>query len=219
MLRKTLRAVGKLQKDPARLKTLLLRLLLTACLGLGVSLFVTRQQRDTAKQVAKAQSHNVQVLTTQLQTVTLPSGAQLAHVGQLELTIKQLEEVKMLDAEAIKGLKIENKRLLSVGRVEIKTVTKIITQIRDSLIYKDRILIDSVGLINFTDGWMTLKGRIVDRRFEGESTHLTKLSLTEYFTPKRFLFIKYGCKERRFAIKSENPRDSILKVNYSKVIK
>lgn len=220
MILRMLKAVVRLQRtDPGRMKTMVLRLLLSVCLLLTVSLCVTCHQRTTANKVAKAQAHNVQVLTTQLQHVTRPNGADVGTVGQLEMTIKQLQAGKLLDTETIKALGIETKRLQAVARVETRTFTKIVVQIRDSLIYKDRIVIDSIGLLNFTDGWTTLHGRIKGRVFDGYATHRAKIKLIEYYTPKKFWFIRYGCRERNFAATSDNPRDSITSVSYSKVVK
>lgn len=197
----------------------MLRFLLALSALLIAGLFVTCHRGAKVKEEAKVQAHNVQVLTAELTLKTRSDGAKIATVGALELTVKQLQASKLADEKTIKALGIENKRLLAVGRVETRTITQIVTVIKDSLIYRDRRVIDTAKTISYTDGWTTLRGYMRGKEFRGSIHRISRLSLTEYITPKRFLFIRYGVRERNFAITSDNPRDSITKVSFAIVRK
>lgn len=127
-------------------------------------------------------------------------------IGQLNLTRKEFEKYRQKDAETIRSLKADNKRLQSITTAQTQTIYTLRGRVRDSIVYVDRNITDTLRCIGITDTWFTLDG-CTNRRgeFTGQFTSRDSLLYVEHIVPRRFLFIKWGVKERKQEIVSRNP--------------
>jgi len=110
----------------------------------------------------------------------------------------------------IESLKIDKKRLKQITTAQTQTIYDLSANVHDSIVYRDNFIIDTLHCINIADKWFDLSGCINrESKFEGRFENRDSLLYVEHIIPKRFLFIKWGVKERRQEIVSRNPHTRI----------
>jgi len=141
-------------------------------------------------------------------------------VGELQLKISELNKYRSDDMKLIESLKVDNKRLQQITTAQTQTVYQLQTIVRDSIIYRDNYIIDTLRCINIADHWFDLNGCIdSNSKFDGRFENRDSLLYVEHIIPKRFLFIKWGCKERRQEIVSRNPHTTITNAEFIRIRK
>jgi hypothetical protein len=157
----------------------------------------------------KALKSNVSTLIEGVEQYTIQDSLQVATIADLELSLSQYKKYMEEDEKLIHSLKIDNKRLRGVISTQTESYYKHTAVLRDSV--KMLSTGDSVPTpihiktASYSDRWHSLNVTI-----EGDSLDYilkTKESLliTNHIVPKRFLFIKYGCKEVRTDVVSKSP--------------
>jgi len=136
-----------------------------------------------------------------------------ASVQRLELTYSELERNYQDVCQTAHDLNIKVKRLQAAATTATQTEVKVITQVRDSIVYRDGVL-DSLKVLNWRDPWVTVAGEI-----RGDSAALNVVScdtITQivHRVPKKFWFIKWGTKAIRQEIVSTNPHTKITYTEY-----
>lgn len=84
----------------------------------------------------------------------------------------------------------------------------------DTIIYRDNFIPDTLKCINVDTKWVSLDGCIYDKVFTGGIECRDSLIVVEHVVPRKFLFFKWGCKEKRVDVVSRNPNNRILCVDY-----
>ena len=126
--------------------------------------------------------------------------------GELSLTLKEYKEYRQKDAETIRNLKTDNKRLQSITTAQTQTIYSLRGQVRDSIVYRDRNITDTLRCVEIVDTWFSLTGCTNrDKEFSGQFISRDSLLYVEHIVPKRFLFFKWGVKQRKQEIVSRNP--------------
>lgn len=157
----------------------------------------------------KVLKSNVITLIEGVEQYTVKDSLQAATIANLELSLYQYKKYREEDEKLIKSLKIDNKRLKGVISTQTESYYQHTALLRDSV--KMLLTPDSVPTTipiktaSYSDRWHSLNVTI-----EGDSLDYilkTKESLliTNHIVPKRFLFIKYGCKEVRTDVVSRSP--------------
>lgn len=152
---------------------------------------------------------NVSTLMEGVEQYTVKDSLQVATIADLELSLSQYKKYREEDEKLIQSLKIDNKRLKGVISTQTESYYQHTALLRDSV--KLLLTGDSVPTpihiktASYSDKWHSLNVTI-----EGDSLDYilkTKESLliTNHIVPKRFLFIKYGCKEVRTDVVSKSP--------------
>ncbi len=136
-----------------------------------------------------------------------------ASVQRLELTYSELERNYQDVCQTAHDLNIKVKRLQAAATTATQTEVKVITQVRDSIVYRDGVL-DSLKVLNWRDPWVTVAGEI-----RGDSAALNVVScdtITQivHRVPKKFWFIKWGTKAIRQEVVSTNPHTKITYTEY-----
>lgn len=161
---------------------------------------------ESENKVLKA---NVSTLMEGVEQYTIQDSLRVATIADLELSLSQYKKYREEDEKLIQSLKIDNKRLKGVISTQTESYYQHTALLRDSV--KMLLTGDSVPTpihiktASYSDRWHSLNVTI-----EGDSLDYilkTKESLliTNHIVPKRFLFIKYGCKEVRTDVVSKSP--------------
>ena len=138
-------------------------------------------------------------------------------VKALTLTVDEYKKYRSGDAKVIKTLNADFSRLQKVGTIQTETDYKFKAPVRDSLIYLDRLLHDTLQCAEYSNKWLDFIGCYNNsKQFEGIIQSRESLIYEEHIIPKRFLgFLwKYGCKERRQNIISKNPYTKIVSAEF-----
>ena len=175
-------------------------------LALIIILGISNKKKASENKVLKS---NVSILIEGVEQYTIRDSIQVATIADLELSLSQYKKYREEDEKLIQSLKIDNKRLKGVISTQTESYYQHTALLRDSV--KMLLTGDSVPTpihiktASYSDRWHSLNVTI-----EGDSLDYilkTKESLliTNHIVPKRFLFIKYGCKEVRTDVVSKSP--------------
>ena len=139
----------------------------------------------------------------------------VVSIGQLELKLAEVQKYRQEDMKLIETLQVDKKRLQQITTAQTQTVYELRETVRDSIIYRDSYITDTLRCLNINDKWFDLNGCIdADSKFAGRFENRDSLLYVEHIIPKRFLFIKWGCRERRQEIVSRNPHTVIVGAEY-----
>lgn len=141
------------------------------------------------------------------------AGNSAASVQRLELSYSELERNYQHVCKTADELRIKVKRLQAAATTATKTEVKVITQIRDSIVYRDGVL-DSLKAFKWRDNWVDVAGEIRGRNVSLDVVSNDTIIQVIHRVPKKFWFIKWGTKAIRQEIKSTNPHTKITFTEY-----
>lgn len=141
------------------------------------------------------------------------AGKSAASVQKLELSYSELKNNYEQVCKTADELNIKVKRLQAASTTATHTEVKVITEIRDSIIYRNGT-VDSLKYLKWKDAWVNVEGII-----KKDSVALDVLSNDTIIqiihrVPHRFWFIKWGTKAIRQEIISTNPHTKITFAEY-----
>lgn len=154
---------------------------------------------------------NTNVLLKDVERYKTKDSLNVVSLGNLELKIEEYKKYRNDDFKLIESLKIDKKRLESIVTANTETIYKLQGTVRDSIIYRDNFIVDTLRCVAIHDKWFDFNG-CVNRQneFTGAFENRDSLLYVEHIVPKRFWFIKWGVKERRQEIISRNPHTEIV---------
>ena len=187
---------------------------------MGLTSVIIRQQEriNTVKGERNLYKQNVNTLIDDIVWYQTQDSLNAVSVGQLELKLSEYKRYRKEDMELIETLKVDNKRLKSIVSAGTQTVYNVQTMVRDSFIYVDNVLVETMQCLTVHDKWFDIDG-CTDRDGEFRGTQISRDSLliVEHVIPRNFLFIRWGCKEKRVEAFSKNPNTKIVDFEYVKI--
>lgn len=141
------------------------------------------------------------------------AGKSAASVQKLSLSYSELENNYQHVCKTAEELKLKVKRLQAASTTATHTEVKVITQIRDSIVYRDGVL-DSLKTFNWSDAWVDVAGEIRGRDVSLDVVSSDTITQIVHRVPKKFWFIKWGTKAIRQEIVSSNPHTKITYTEY-----
>lgn len=135
-----------------------------------------------------------------------------AKNATLNLKILELERYRIDDINQINQLKKKNEELNNLIKNSSKTEIKIITQLKDTIIYKD-----TVKYFNWNDNWTSIKGLIqkdtVDLNINNSDSLVISVA-TKYKRFLGFLWKTKKIKDQNVYVVSKNPHTTITNIEY-----
>lgn len=135
-----------------------------------------------------------------------------AKNATLNLKISELERYRSNDINQINQLKKKNEELNNLIKNSSKTEIKIITQLKDTVIYKD-----TVKYFNWNDNWTSVKGLIqkdtVDLNISNSDSLVISVA-TKYKRFLGFLWKTKKIKDQNVYVVSKNPHTTITNIEY-----
>ena len=139
----------------------------------------------------------------------------VASVGQLELKLSELARFRLEDLKLIETLKVDKKRLQQITTTQTQTIYELSGTVRDSFIYVNNYITDTLHCIDIQEKWFNLNGCIdANSKFAGRFENRDSLVYVEHVVPKKFLFFRWGCRERRQEILSRNPHTTVVNAEF-----
>ncbi len=136
-------------------------------------------------------------------------------IQRLNLDVKRYKGYREKDACIIADLGLKIKRVKSVVASQSETIYQLKTKVKDSIVYRDSLRPITLRCIDINKPWYQLSGCIYpDDTFEGSMVSTDSLVYIEHIIPKKFLFIRWGVKERRQEIISKNPDTKIVSAEF-----
>lgn len=139
-----------------------------------------------------------------------------AGVLKLSLTVDELKQTNAALKKTTDDLGIKLKRVQSASTTGVKTEVKFITQVRDSIVYRDSIVVP-VKAFTWRDPWTDVNGVIERDSVDLSVSSVDTLTTIVHKVPHKFWFIKWGCKAIKQTVVSSNPHTKITYTEYIEV--
>ena len=171
----------------------------------------------------KRLTNNQAVLLDSMQTYKVADSLNVAKINVLELSLSDYKRYREEDAVLIKKLKAD--KLSAATSINTTTTTDIKAPVKDSIIYKDRIVpIDTVKQINYDSKWTSVHGYLANDTINLNIINREELLIAESFVKKRFIGIKlpiwlFGYKTKSVDVVSKNPNTEIKNLEYIQIYK
>ena len=184
---------------------------------IGIIVSTILLQRAEIKQLTAERNtykSNTATLLSDAKHYQTKDSLNVLSIGTLELSLSEYKKYRESDYKLIQELEADKKRLEKITKTETKTKYELRTIVKDSIVYRDTG-IDTLKCIQIAEKWFKLNGcSDSNKKFQGTFESIDSLMYVEHIIPKKFLFIKYGIKERRQEILSKNPYTEILSAEF-----
>lgn len=189
-------------------KYLLIAIALLAACCMGLWSYTQRLRKENTRL-----DNNQTTLMQKAKYYETEVGKSAASVQSLKLDYSELKDNYARICQTADELGVKVKRLQAAATTATQTEVRIVTQVRDSIVYRNGTL-DSVKMIDWRDAWVDVDGML-----SGNDLSLNVLSRDTIIqvihrVPKRFLFFRWGTKAIRQEIKSSNPHTKITYTEY-----
>lgn len=159
---------------------------------------------------------NQTALLSQVDTLTTENGKHAADVLKLSLTVDELRNANAQLVKTADELNIKLKRIQSASTTATNTEVKVITQVRDSIVYRDSVIVP-VKVFTWRDSWTDVNGVIERDSVDLLVSSVDTLTTIVHKVPHKFWFIKWGCKAIKQTVVSSNPHTKITYTEYIEV--
>jgi len=133
------------------------------------------------------------------------SAKHVSEVSSLTLKVRDFERFRAEDARVIEGLKIRLKDVQNVTKVVTETKIEYVTQVRDSIVYKD-----TLKCFNHVSPYFSSWGCFDSKIFRGGVEVIDTVYTIKRNIPHKFLFFKWGTKDVKLTQKNANPYVSVV---------
>lgn len=186
-------------------------ILLTALGWQGSRLRKVKAERDVYRS-------NTETLLSDAERYRTRDSLSAISVRSLELKLSEFERFRAEDAALIRTLRADRKQLEQVTTAQLQTIYDLQGRVRDSLVYRDNLITDTLRCLDIADKWFDLHG-CTDRSgaFFGTFVNRDSLLYVEYVIPKRFLGFLWKTKrikERRQEVVSRNPHTEVVSAEF-----
>lgn len=191
------------------------RYLIIALVVCFVALVMSIRSCTNIKADRNRLSENQRSLFEDVDYYRTQSGLSAASVERLTLSKAEIDNYCQGLKATLEQLNIKIKRLQSAGTTATETTHNIKTVVRDSLIVRDSLVIDTMKCITYKDAWLIFAGCTTDGiNYNIDIESRDTLTTIVHRVPRKFLFIKYGCKAIRQEVVSRNPNSKIIYTKY-----
>jgi hypothetical protein len=154
---------------------------------------------------------NTNYITKEATRYKIKDSLNVLSIQQLNLSIRQVKKSETRLYDVIDDLKVDKRRIQAIVSSQKQTIYNFRSVVRDSIVYVDKIAIDTIRCTEYHDKWLDFSS-CTNKNDEAMTEIVSRDSLIyiEHIIPKRFLFIKWGIKERKQEIVSLNPHTDIV---------
>jgi len=181
---------------------------------------VLRDKLKNEKAEKELYIRNTHNLLDSVQIYQTKDGLNVASVGKLELKLSEYEKYRSDDLKLINSLKVDKKRLEQITTTQTQTIYELKGTVRDSIVFRDNYIIDTLRCITIRDKWFDMNGCTNKlNQFSGKFENRDSLAIVNHVKQKRFLGFLwyYGKKDSRVDVVSRNPNTKIQGVEYIEI--
>lgn len=182
--------------------------------ALAGSLWIQTERLKETKAERDVYQGNTNALLMDVAIYKTNDSLNAAAVGELQMTISEYKKYRADDLALIKSLKTKNRDLASATSIQSQTITTLQGKVRDSVVYRDKYIRDTLKCIDISDKWFELKGcSNTNGDFFGSHISRDSLFIAETIKYKRFcgfLWKTNRIDNRKFDVVSKNPDTDIL---------
>lgn len=196
------------------------KVIIAIVIALALSVALLYKKSKDLKSEVTLLSGNQSALLGQIKFYRFQDSLKAASVDLLKLTVKGLKQRNRGLVQTVEGLNIKLKRVRSVSQTATESNYNVNAQVRDSIIYRDSLRVDTVRCIRYDSPWLTLNGCLLSReKFTGKVQTRDTIDQVVHRVPKKFWIFRYGIKAIRQEVVSRNPNSKITFTEYIEVVK
>lgn len=196
------------------MRTKLLAIAAIAMIILSAMLYISIKKNRQLRADIERYASNTSILMQDVERYRTSDSLNAAKVGVLSLKLSEMEDLRAEDIKTIESLKIKKKELEQITTMQMQTIANIKGEVRDSIVYRDKIIRDTVKALNVSDEWIDLHGVIYDDGvFDGTLEVRDSLTIVETVQHKRFLGFLWRTKRiksREIDVVNKNPYSHIV---------
>lgn len=179
------------------------------------ALGVTIKSCTEIKEDRSRLSANQKVLLAEAEFYKSESNLYVASVERLTLKASELERSNKGLLAVCDDLRIKVKRLKSASTTATQTEYIFKTVLRDSVVIRNNVALDSIKCIAYKDTWLSFDGCTSDNiNFDVQIECRDTITQIVHRVPRKLWFIKYGTKAIRQEVISKNPYTQIVYTEY-----
>ena len=188
--------------------------LILCIIGLSKRIGSLKNERD------KYKSNEVALLTQTTQYKTKDS-LNAASVYELQMTLSEYKKYRADDAKTIQSLQTKGRTLESVTTVKGNVKIPLKIPVKDSIVYRDKVVHDTLRTIKDYNKWYFIDG-YVDKNFNGNIGFNEKMAIAISLKYKRFLGFLWKTneiKDKKCDVVNYNPYGKMTEVTYDVITK
>lgn len=196
------------------MRTKILAIAAVVLIAFAVILFLSFREISILRENVARYRANTTVLMKDVEQYRTSDSLNAAKVGVLSLKLSEMEDLRAEDIKTIESLKIKKRELEQITTMQMQTIANIKGQVRDSIVFVDRLVKDTLQALDVADEWIDLHGVIYkDGAFDGTLEVRDSLTVVETVQHKRFLGFLWKTKKvksREIDVVNKNPYSHIV---------
>ena len=155
---------------------------------LSIVCFAFYHNISVLKSEANRYKENTKTLMQDVGRYRTSDSLNAVKVSTLTLELREMESYRAKDMQLIESLQVKKRELERIISMQMQTIANIKGQVKDSIIYRDKIIRDTIKALSVSDKWINLRGEIYnDGSFNGTLEVRDSLTIVETVRYRRFL--------------------------------
>lgn len=164
------------------------KILVGIIIVLSIVCFAFYRDISILKREANRYKENTKTLMQDVGRYRTSDSLNAVKVSTLTLELRELESYRAKDMQLIESLQVKKRELERITSMQMQTIANIKGQVKDSIIYRDRIIRDTIKALSVSDEWIDLHGELYnDGSFSGTLEVRDSLTVVETVRYRRFL--------------------------------
>lgn len=157
-------------------------------LVLSIVCFALYHDISVLKGEANRYKENTKTLMQDVGRYRTSDSLNAVKVSTLTLELRELESYRAKDMQLIESLQVKKRELERITSMQMQTIANIKGQVKDSIIYRDKIIRDTIKALSVSDEWIDLHGVVYNGGvFDGTLEVRDSLTVVETVRYRRFL--------------------------------
>lgn len=164
------------------------KIILGAILALVAVCYFQHRSINSLKSEVNRYKENTKTLMQDVGRYRTSDSLNAVKVSTLTLELRELESYRAKDMQLIESLQVKKRELERITSMQMQTIANIKGQVKDSIIYRDKIIRDTIKALDVSDEWIDLHGVVYDDgAFDGTLEVRDSLTVVETVRYRRFL--------------------------------
>ena len=183
---------------------------------MGICIFIMSKRISGLKNEQYKYKSNEFALLEKTKQYKTKDSLNAASVYELQISLSAYKKYHADDMDKIKNLELKDRKLENIITVNGKIKIPIDIPVKDSIVYVDKVIRDTIKTIKASTEWYNIDG-VIDKSFKGTIGFKEKLGITISVRYKRFLgFLWYTSKvkDKKCDVVNFNPYGEVTKIEY-----
>lgn len=164
------------------------KIILGAILALVAVCYFQYRSINSLKSETNRYKENTKTLMQDVGRYRTSDSLNAVKVSTLTLELREMESYRAKDMRLIESLQVKKRELERITSMQMQTIANIKGQVKDSIVYRDKIIRDTIKALSVSDEWIDLHGVVYDDgAFDGTLEVRDSLTVVETVRYRRFL--------------------------------